>query len=169
MFFMNTSWKCSGVSLGPQTLEGKSIALELATAFKGCTSYGFALNVRMNECKLRIRQLEALEAEHLYTSRLDILCPAGKSMEFEWPSPFPSPFCFWSIPSQEFLGSVKLTNMVGGTVKATFEVVPIKYFETGISNLCVGEGNYSNGALSGVVTLGATDSFGKAQPFRVLG
>lgn len=137
--------KCSEFAL-PGTISGATNQLKFQQIFWPCTFAGFATTITANGCEF---VLHVLNAGPPYVGTTDIVCPAGKKLEFTaWASG--EKVCTLGLSPQTGVEGVSFENTGAGSARAVnvnFNLTGVKYSQTpGFAPLCKA-GEYTNGTF----------------------
>jgi len=162
----NAAFKCKGVSL-TGTLAAASSTLTLTPTYSECTFFEAGVSANSNGCTYQLHMEKEVEKgfETASQGALDIVCPAGKSIQFF----SAGKLCSWSYGAQTALARVVLENQFKSTpddLTLYFEVTGLKVTETSSSPQC-GSGTFTNGTLEGAVTVQAETEKGVGQDLWV--
>jgi hypothetical protein len=129
----------------------------LAPSYSGCTAFGFlGATVHPNGCTYQFHLTSNTVSP--YTSTVDVVCPAGKSIEVTGAFG-----CVTTVGSQNGLTGVTLTN--NGTKTTRDLKVGLKV--TGVHGVasanCPAPGTFTTGELTGEATVRAYNSAGTTQ------
>ncbi len=145
--------KCAELAISG-TLAAASSELKYQQFFGGCSFAGLATTIQANGCEFR---LHVLNAGPPYAGATDIVCPAGKALQFT--AYFSGkPICTLSLLPQTGVEGVSLENTGAGSaraVTASFNMTTVKYSQEGAPLLCK-PGEYTNGAFTVSDSLSAT-------------
>jgi hypothetical protein len=146
--------KCSELNFSG-TLSAASSELKPVQFFTACTWLGMATLIHDNGCQFR---LHVLNAGPPYVGTSDIVCPAGKALQFILSSEG-VPYCTLNLLPQTGIPGVSYENTGAGSARAvtvTFTQTTVKYSqEGGIPGACPA-GEFTNGALNASMSLSAT-------------
>jgi hypothetical protein len=149
----NAAFKCSGLSLSG-TLSKAASTVTVAPTYSGCTFWEGGLGAFSNGCTFQFHLEKPIEEElplERFQSSLDILCPEGKAIEITTGFGI----CSWSYGAQTARSRVVFEDrpeFTPDSVILYFYVEGLKVTEKSKSYTC-GEGTWSNGMLTGAVTL----------------
>jgi hypothetical protein len=136
-----------GTTTFSSSVSGPATQVSLGPVYGSCSMAGFATTVKMNGCSYLVN-IESTGPPS--TGRLDVVCPAGKSIEFSTGK------CKVTIPAQTTnAGGLALSNGPNATIGVGFSVSGIKYQQqpgTGEGTLCTG-GEFTNGTYTGTSVL----------------
>jgi hypothetical protein len=147
--------KCSELRL-PGTISAATSELKFAQFFFGCNLFGFATEIRANGCELKVH---VLNAGPPYVGTTDVLCPAGKGLEFVAVAAGMTK-CTLQITGQTGVVGLSYENTGAGSgraVTANFNLTGMKYTQiagTGLGK-CTG-GEFTNGSFVVSDSLSAT-------------
>jgi hypothetical protein len=153
-----------GTMICEPTLHGElgaaSEALTVTPSYGAtCRIGGKGVHVKNNGCDFRLQAGATKEGSEVEGS-MDIVCPAGKKIDFEITS---VPVCHLTVPGQSELGSIRYTNMVQKDIVAHFEIGLVFYeLDAGCSTV----GSFSDGEYDATTTLMA-DSEGLGTSLKV--
>lgn len=139
--------KCSELML-PGSISGATKELAFNQVFWPCTLFGWSTTIFANGCHL---ELNVLNAGPPYVGTTDVVCPAGKGIEFVG-SGGGMTKCRLVIPSQNGVEGVSFENTGTGSSRAVtvnFNLTSVKYTQiagTGLAK-CT-EGEFSNGIFT---------------------
>ena len=127
-------------------LAAASEELTLSPGYGPCSLGAKEVDVHLNGCDYLLHAGNT-SGEHSVAGTMDIVCPAGKMIDFEVTS---LPVCHLTVPPQTGLSAVTYTNWTGaGDVKLDFEIGELAY---GLDMGCPGPGTYANGTFTGITT-----------------
>ncbi|HXQ88849.1 MAG TPA: hypothetical protein VN733_04350 [Solirubrobacterales bacterium] len=136
--------ECAPVFHG--VLGAASEELTLSLGYGPCTLGAKEVHVDVNGCDYLLHAGNTA-GEHSVAGTMDIVCPAGKMIDFEVTS---IPVCHLTVPAQTGLSALTYTNWTGaGDVKLDFEISELAY---GLDMGCPGPGTYANGTFTGITT-----------------
>jgi len=144
-------------------LAAASEELTLTPAYATQCSLGEKeVHVKVNGCDYRLHAGEAT-GEHSVAGSMDIVCPAGKAIDFEITT---VPICHLTVPGQTELNSLTFTNRTAAKdVDLDFALEELAYR---LDEGCPGAGNYANGSYgAGTTTMIAAKEGGMVIPFGV--
>lgn len=154
-----TAGLVGNISCEKATFTGELVAtpaktLDVTPEYTKCTFLSVpGVEVKMNGCKYHFQQPEG-EKPGPFTGKVDVICPAGKTITFGTAT------CSVSVPEQKNLSKVKYTNEATSpkTVKVESEVTGITYTATGACNGF--PGTHNDGVYKGTAIAKAEDEFG---------
>jgi hypothetical protein len=150
----NAAFKCKGLNL-TGTLAETTSTVTLAPTYSECTYFEAAVSSNSNGCTYQFhlqKQLEG-EGETKFEGTLDIVCPAGKSIQFTGAGKL----CSWFYGSQTGRAKITLENQFKNSpddLVVYFAVTGLEVTETSAGGPC-GSGTFKNGTLEGAATLQA--------------
>jgi hypothetical protein len=148
-----SSFKCKSVSLSG-TLKEASATVTLTPTYSECTFWETPMTVKMNGCTFQIHLVKKDEFLPRFDGTLDLLCPAGKNLEFV---SYFTQNCSWSYAETTALSRVTVENRPENNpddLHLYFEVTGLKVTEKGGNSTC-GANTWSSASLAGMVTLQA--------------
>lgn len=157
-------WKCGFKSSMTGFLNENSSTITLAPTYTECTILETSMTVQVNGCSYLLHAQEAVkELADTFRGTFDIVCPAGKAIEFLWGGG-----CTWRFPAQTavqgFTATVK-TAAEPKDVLLKLESKQLTHSEEGFSFACPNKGTFTDGSLLAEVTLRADGAGGKLLPF----
>lgn len=148
-------------------LEGQLAAaseqLTMTPAYGTTCSLGATeVHVKVNGCDYLLHAGETT-GEDTVAGSMDIVCPAGKAIDFEITS---VPICHLTVPGQMGLNALTFTNRtMAKDVDLDFALGELVYR---LDEGCPGAGNYNNGSYgNGTTTMIAAKEGGMVIPFGV--
>jgi hypothetical protein len=156
-----SSFKCKTLSLGGTLNEASSTAT-LTPTYSECTFWDAPMTVKMNGCTFQIHLVKKDEFLPRFDGTLDLLCPAGKNLEFV---SFFTQGCSWSYPEKTALSRVTVENRPEDSpddIYLYFEITGLKVTEKGGNSTC-GESTWTSASLAGMVRVQAETEKGVPQ------
>jgi hypothetical protein len=156
------AFKCKGLNL-TGTLAAAASTVTLAPAYSACTYFEAAVSSNSNGCTYQVHLEKQLEGggETKFEGVLDIVCPAGKAIQFF----SAGNLCSWSYGAQTGRAKVTLENQFKSNpddLIVSFAVTGLEVTETNSGGPC-GSGTFTNGTLEGAATLQAETEKGVGQ------
>lgn len=146
--------KCSEFAL-PGSISAATSELKFSQIFWPCTLAGLATTIQANGCEFK---LHVLNAGPPYVGTTDVLCPAGKSIEFNASSGGTS-VCTLKILPQTGVEGVSFENTGAGSARAVtvkFNLTAMKFAQQSpVKEFCT-TGEYTNGVFTASDSLSAT-------------
>jgi hypothetical protein len=137
------------------TIAAAASALPITSFFTMCRFIGLPSLLQMNGCTWA---LNTLNAGPPYVGTMDIVCPAGKSIEVST-TPETGFNCTVSIPGQSGLTGVSFENTGSGSsraVTANINLTEVKHSTSGTPVELCKPGEYTNGTYTGSASFTAT-------------
>jgi len=158
----NAAFKCKGLNV-TGTLTAAGSTATLAPAYSECTFFEGGVSANTNGCTYQIHLEKQIEGgiETKFQGAFDIVCPAGKSIEFFGAGKL----CSWTYGSQAGRARVVLENQFKNTpddLILYFEVEGLTVTESSSSPTCA-SATFTNGMIAGAVTLQAETEKGVGQ------
>lgn len=144
-------------------LAAASETLTMTPAYATQCSLGETeIHVKVNGCDYLLHAGETT-GEDTVAGSMDIVCPAGKAIDFEITS---VPICHLTVPGQTGLNALTFTNRTAAKdVDLDFALEELVYR---LDEGCPGAGNYNNGSYgAGTTTMIAAKEGGMVIPFGV--
>lgn len=144
-------------------LAAASETLTMAPSYgTTCSIGGNEVHVKVNGCDFLLHAGETT-AEDTVAGSMDIVCPAGKAIDFEITSML---ICHLTVPGQTGLNALTFTNRtMAKDVDLDFALEELVYR---LDEGCPGAGNYNNGSYgAGTTTMVAAKEGGMVTPFMV--
>lgn len=144
-------------------LAAASETLTMTPAYATQCSLGETeIHVKVNGCDFLLHAGETT-AEDVVAGSMDIICPAGKAIDFEITS---MPICHLTLPGQVGLNSLTFTDRTAAKdVDLDFGLEELVYR---LDEGCPGAGTYNNGSYgAGTTTMVAAKEGGMVIPFAV--